>query len=85
MSQFKDRPTADLIVVFLTAIAGLAVIIVLLNVMWAAAHGREAHESISWVSRIINTIVGGIFGYLAGRTVTNGNGKKEDQSDPGSS
>jgi len=85
MAQFRDRPTADLIVVFLTGIVGLVVLIVLTFTYILETQGKEAGEGLTWVARITNTIVGGVFGYLAGRSVTNGNGKKEDQGDPGSS
>ena len=75
MAQFRDRPTSDLIVIFLTGIVGMVVVVVLIAVMIAQNQGKEVNEGIQWVARLTNTIIGGVFGYLAGRSVTNGNGK----------
>ena len=76
----NERPTSDLIVFFLTAVVGLVVVVVLIGSYAMAANGEEVGEGITWVARITNTIVGGVFGYLAGRSVTpkngNGNGMK---------
>jgi len=76
-SHLRDRPTSDLIVVFLTAIVGMTVLLVLITAMILnlTGHAMEAGDAVTWLGRIINTLVGGIFGYLAGRTVTSTNGK----------
>lgn len=87
MSLLRDRPTPDLIVIFLTGIIGTTVILVLSTsmILNLTGHSKEAGDAITWLGRITNTLVGGVFGYLAGRSVTNGNGKKEGKNDPGSS
>jgi threonine/homoserine/homoserine lactone efflux protein len=72
--KMNDRPTSDLIVFFLTLVVGVVVIIVLIGTYYMAAQGEDPGEGITWVARITNTIVGGVFGYLAGRSVKNGNG-----------
>lgn len=81
MASFRDRPTADLIVLFLTGLIGVVVIGVMIATVVLEANGREAGDGITWIGRIINTLIGAIFGYLAGRTVVplNGNGKKTDK------
>ena len=73
----RDRPAADLIVFALTGLVCLVTVGMLVFALILETNGHDASEGINWVARLINTMVGGIFGYLAGRTITksNGNGK----------
>ena len=67
----RDRPTPDLVVIFLAGMAGVIVVMVLATAMLLnlTGHSKEAGDATVWLGRITNTIVGGLFGYLAGRGV----------------
>jgi hypothetical protein len=75
--KLNDRPTADLIVLALTLLICVVVFGVMISSVILELNGKDTGDGVTWVARIINTMVGGLFGYLAGRGVTtkiNGNG-----------
>lgn len=75
-SNFRNRPTADLIVLALTAVVGLILLAMTVTIVvveiWYPDHdiGSIAQR----VGTLTSSLIGAIIGYLAGRGVRNGNG-----------
>jgi hypothetical protein len=69
MSRFRDRPTPDLIVMFLAAIVGVLMIGAMLSVIYLeAVHAAVDLDKLSArLADVTNTLIGAIVGYLAGR------------------
>lgn len=82
MPRLRDRPTSDLIVLFLALVVGLLAIGAMLSVaILLAAHAHVDYDKLSArLADVTNTLIGAIVGYLAGRGTggSNGNGKKPD-------
>ena len=72
--DFKGRPTADLIVIFLTGVIGLLLLGTGLVALWIeltnADHSTEG--LLAFEGEVVKGFIGIIIGYIAGRGVTNG-------------
>lgn len=77
MAKLSDRPTPDLIVIFLAGVVGVVLVLSVLSMLWAFAYRPEADLSIaaSRVGTIVSSLVTGIIGYIAGRGMNGRNGK----------
>ena len=69
--RLRDRPTADLVVIFLAGVVGIAVTLELIGAfVWAILQPDvDLNLLLRRIAYIINTIVGGVIGYIAGRGV----------------
>lgn len=81
MVPIRDRPTPDLVVIFLAGTIGFVVCASLIGLIVVTATQPDIDVSV-WVSRITgitNTLTGAVVGYVAGGLRTqaiNGNGGK---------
>lgn len=83
MPRLRDRPTADLVVMWLAGIVGVCVIGSLLGalVLRITDTTADLDKIAARLADVLNTLIGAIVGYLAGRGVeppkkgppTNGN------------
>lgn len=73
MSRLGDRPTADLVIIFLAAIVGFVVVVGCCGLVLAAfiAPNVDLSAVAIRIAAITNTLAGAIVGYVAGRG-TNG-------------
>lgn len=71
MPRLRDRPTPDLIVLFLAAIVGVLMIGAMFSVVYLeAVHAAVDLDKLSSrLADVTNTLIGAIVGYLAGRGV----------------
>jgi len=68
-ASLSRRSTPDLIVLGLAVTVGFIIVSTMLTIAVAAALGNTGHidEVADWIVKMCNTIVGSVFGYLAGR------------------
>jgi hypothetical protein len=82
--DFKGRPTADLIVIFLTGVVGLLLVgtgLVALSLeLSSSEHSNE--PLLTFTGDIVKGFVGIIIGYIAGRGVSNGRNGHEPARAP---
>ena len=73
MPPFRDRPTADLVVMFLAGVVGVLVIGSLISVivLEATGHATDLDKLSARLADVTNTLIGAIVGYLAGRGIDN--------------
>jgi hypothetical protein len=72
--RLRDRPTADLIVLFLAGVVGFSIIGSTVGIFIANAAGVDVDFD-KWGARladVTNTLIGAIVGYLAGRGIPPG-------------
>jgi hypothetical protein len=77
-SDLKERPTADLIVIFLTAIVGFMLVstgVVALFIKLTSDNNQNTGDLLAFEGDVIKGFTTLIIGYIAGRGV-NGNGGK---------
>lgn len=69
--RLRDRPTADLIVMFLAGLVGVCVVGALLVITVArfSDPGLDLDKAAARIADVTNTLIGAIVGYLAGRGV----------------
>src|SRR5262245_53871013 len=67
MSGLSNRPTADLVIIFLAGVVGTVVIITAVGVVIAATAGYDVSNLTGKLAAIINSLAGGVIGYVAGR------------------
>ena len=65
--KLRDRPTADLVIIWLAGVVGTVVVITAIGVVLAAVAGYDVSALTSKLAAIINSLAGGIIGYVAGR------------------
>ena len=67
--RLSDRPTADLVVLFLAGVIGVILIITTLACIWIAIFNPHADESrvIQRIGSLLANMLGAIVGYMAGR------------------
>lgn len=72
MANLRDRPTPDLVVMWLAGIVGVCVIGSLLGamVLRITDHSADLDKIAARLADVLNTLIGAIVGYLAGRGVT---------------
>jgi hypothetical protein len=72
----KDRPTADLVVIFLTGIVGVTVLITTIAVMYTEVRNPnvDTTRAVARIATIISSLITAIVGYIAGKKNGNGNG-----------
>jgi Flp pilus assembly pilin Flp len=58
---WKDRPTSDLIVMFLAGVIAFVIVAAVTDT------GADIDQLITWVGDLVSTLVGAVVGYLAGR------------------
>jgi uncharacterized membrane protein len=77
MRDLKGRPTADLIVIFLTAVVGFVLVATAIVglILKATDDTHETSDLLALEGDVIKGFTTLIIGYIAGRGVTNGNGK----------
>lgn len=75
MGRLLDRPTADVIVIFLTVIVGA--ILVCTSIVGLILQVKEHDSSNLWTfeGEVIKSFTAIIIGYIAGRGVSGTNGK----------
>lgn len=80
--RFRDRPTADLVVLYLAGVVGTILIITTLAVIFIALFHPQADEGrvIQRIGTLVSNIIGAIIGYMAGRGVTTSSGAEHDDS-----
>lgn len=71
MPRLRDRPTADLVVLFLAAVVGVTIIGSTLGLFFASWLGADVDlgKVGARLADVTNTLIGAIVGYLAGRGV----------------
>lgn len=76
VARFRDRPTADLVVVGLAMVVGFSIVAWTIGaiVLRIAEPTANLDKVAARLADVTNTLIGAIVGYLAGRGV-NGNGK----------
>lgn len=83
-NDFKGRPTADLIVIFLTGVVGLLLVGTGIVALWIeltnADHSTEG--LLAFEGEVVKGFVGIIIGYIAGRGVSNGRNGHEPARAP---
>lgn len=69
--RLRDRPTADLIVMFLAFLVGVCVVGSLVAIVLArfTNPGVDLDKAAARIADVTNTLIGAIVGYLAGRGV----------------
>jgi membrane protein DedA with SNARE-associated domain len=79
MPRLRDRPTPDLVVLFLAAVVGITIIGSTLGLFFASWLGADVDlgKVGARLADVTNTLIGAIVGYLAGRGV-----EREDPTDP---
>lgn len=72
--DYKGRPTADLIVIFLTGVIGLLLLGTGLVALWIElTNADDSTEGLlAFEGEVVKGFIGIIIGYIAGRGVTNG-------------
>lgn len=79
MSQLRDRPTADLIVILLSGVVAFCVVslatAVVVSSIWFPDHDITSLSQ--RIGTIISSLIGAIVGYLAGRGVSDPNERIE--------
>lgn len=76
----SDRPTADLVILFLAGLVGIVILTMLVFIAWVSVYNPEVKitDLAIRIAAITNTLTGAIVGYVAGRGVNgvrkNGNG-----------
>ena len=84
MPRLRDRPTSDLVIVFLAAIVGFVMVVMVVGVMvLKIAHPDEdVDANLRVIADVLTVLVGAVVGYVAGKATVNGvngingNGKK---------
>jgi VIT1/CCC1 family predicted Fe2+/Mn2+ transporter len=81
MPPLRDRPTADVIVLGLTAVVGFVIVVITALAVVAVFTGHVSSVStvLKSVGDLTNGLIALIVGYVAGRGV-NGNGKNGNGS-----
>lgn len=75
MTKLGERPTADLVIIWLAGVVGVVVIVFACAVLYVGAFTDHDISTLATrIAAIINTLIGAIVGFVAGRS-TNGNGK----------
>jgi hypothetical protein len=66
---WKDRPTSDLIVMFLAGVIAFVIVAAVIGgIVWRVTDtGADIDQLITWVGDLVSTLVGAVVGYLAGR------------------
>lgn len=84
MARFRDRPTPDLVVLFLAAIVGITIIGSTLGLFFASWLGADVDLSKvgARLADVTNTLIGAIVGYLAGRGVEPPEGPNDPKGPP---
>lgn len=69
MARLRDRPTADLVVMFLAGIVGVLVIgsLAAVIVFRLVNESVDLDKAAARIADVTNTLIGAIVGYLAGR------------------
>ena len=69
--RFRDRPTADLVIFFLTGLVGFVIVASTIGVIVAEAINPEIDTGliVARIVGIVNSLTGAIIGYVAGRGV----------------
>jgi membrane associated rhomboid family serine protease len=69
MSKLRDRPTSDLIVMFLAGVIALVILTALIGgVVWRINDpNADLDGLVKWVGDLTGTLVGAVVGYLAGK------------------
>lgn len=73
-TRMRDRPTADLIVIFLAFVVGTILLVTTMAVIFLAVFEpqADASEVIQRIGTIVANLAGAIVGYIAGRGVNEG-------------
>ena len=83
VERLKDRPTADLIVIFLTGVVGIvligSVIAMLIAFLWRPE--ADITTAATRVATIVSSLVTGIIGFVAGRSSANNHRKIEGEDE----
>lgn len=84
MDRLRDRPTSDLVVMFLAALVGFILVVATFGVILLELYGDDVDISVlaTRLAAITNTLIGAIVGYLAGRG-TDPPGKSDDETADG--
>lgn len=76
MPRLRDRPTPDLVVLFLAGLVGVILTTAMVGFVVLEATGKDDGVAVlaTRIAAITNTLIGAIVGYLAGRGVERGSG-----------
>ena len=84
MTPLRERPTPDLIIIFLTGIVGVVVIGVMMITAIEVLENPDANvnSQIKFMTTAVASLMTGVIGYIGGRATAgrNGNGKHDDDS-----
>ena len=82
MTKFRERPTADLIVVALTFVVCFIVVFTSVVVVVAEVIHPEGDTTqvVARVAGLVTTMTGAIIGYIAGRGVPRTNGGEQSST-----
>jgi hypothetical protein len=74
MARLRDRPTPDLVVMFLAGLVGVILTTAMVGFVVLEAVGKNDDVTVlaTRIAAITNTLIGAIVGYLAGRGVERG-------------
>lgn len=80
MTKFSDRPTSDLIVIFLAGMIGVAVLLGVLGLiaLKIAQPDEDIDTSVKVVGDILTVALGAVVGFVGGRAV----GANESRDEP---
>lgn len=69
--KLSERPTPDLVVMFLAGVVGLIMLITTLAVIFIAIYQPTVDDSkvIQRIGTLVSNLIGAIIGYMAGRSV----------------
>lgn len=81
----RQRATSDLIVMFLAAIVAVVILVTLVGaIVWKINDpGADLGDVTDRVGEVVNTLVGAIVGYLAGKGVASSELGRRAVEDPG--
>lgn len=77
--NLRNRPTADLVVIFLAGIIGFVIITGVIGALVLALvrPGVNPVSIVNLIGDVTNTLIGAVVGFIAGRNVPQ-HGKEED-------
>lgn len=75
----RDRPTADLIMVFLAGVTGATIFLCVLAILFLEVTKPSVNTTAlaSRLAGMVNSLIGAIVGYVAGRGTSRNEGDKD--------
>lgn len=69
MTRIKDRSTVDLLVIFITALAGILVVVILGILLYEVVTdpSKDISKPLTTLAGIAGTLIAAVLGFVAGR------------------